>query len=215
MGKIINDFHLKRLTNLLDTSGGQVVYGGRVNAEIRHIQPTIILNPKTDSPIMNEEIFGPILPIFVYKNLEEVITLINDRPKPLAVYYFGNPQNQDAIRIYNMTSSGSFMTNECIMQSVSHYQGFGGVGESGTGRYAGYEGFKNFSNRKGVLIKSPVPAFVREMLNPPFTDAKIATIEKVFFKASLYNQSDVARWFSYSAVGAVMIYAFYYFLTQM
>lgn len=77
MGKVINDFHVKRLTKLLDTSGGEVVYGGRVNAEVKHIQPTIILNPKADSPIMCEEIFGTILPIFIYKNLEEVITFVN------------------------------------------------------------------------------------------------------------------------------------------
>jgi aldehyde dehydrogenase (NAD+) len=121
MGKIINDFHVKRLTNLLDTSGGQVVYGGRVNAEARHIQPTLILNPKEDSPIMNEEIFGPILPIFIYKNLEEVLTLINDRPKPLAIYYYGAPTHPDSVRIWNSTSSGAYMTNDCCMQSVSHY----------------------------------------------------------------------------------------------
>jgi len=68
------------------------------------------------------------------------------------------------------------MTNDCCMQSVSHYQGFGGVGESGSGRYGGYEGFKNFSNRKGILIKGPVPAMVRNMMNPPFTDAKIGNL---------------------------------------
>lgn len=101
MGKIINDFHVKRLTNLLDTSGGQIVYGGRVNDKARHIQPTLILNPKEDSPIMNEEIFGPILPIFIYKNLEEVLTLINDRPKPLAIYYYGAPAHPDSARIWN------------------------------------------------------------------------------------------------------------------
>jgi acyl-CoA reductase-like NAD-dependent aldehyde dehydrogenase len=70
---------------------------------------------------MNEEIFGPILVIIVYKNLEEVINYINERPKPLAVYFCGNPQHPDSVRIYNQTSSGAYMTNEFLMQSISHY----------------------------------------------------------------------------------------------
>lgn len=169
-GKVINDFHVKRLTNLMDTSKGEIVYGGKVNAEVKHIQPTIIINPAHDSPLMNEEIFGPILPILVYKNLDEVINYINEKPKALAVYYFGLSTHSDAVRIFNETSSGCFSTNECIMQCVSNYQGFGGVGESGSGRYGGYEGFKNFSNRKGVILKKPSPAFVRSMTLPPYTE---------------------------------------------
>ncbi len=89
------------------------------------------------------------------------------------------------------------------------------MGESGTGRYAGYEGFKQFSNRKGVLIKGPVPAFVRSMLNPPYTDAKSKQMEKVFSKAVLYNQSDVARWITYALGVSLVICSGIYFLTQM
>jgi len=120
-GKIINDFHTKRLEKLIQTAGGDILYGGKINHEKRHIQPTLILNPGIDSPIMQEEIFGPVLPIFTYKNMKEVIKFINARPKPLAVYYYGNPGSVDAIDLANLTSSGAFMTNECLFQSLSHY----------------------------------------------------------------------------------------------
>lgn len=136
---------------------------------------------------MNEEIFGPILPILVYKNLTEVINYINEKPKALAVYFYGQCACTDAVRVFNETSSGCFSTNECIMQCLSNYQGFGGVGESGSGRYGGFEGFKNFSNRKGVLLKKPAPAFARAMALPPFTTDKLKTTERIFTFATLHN----------------------------
>ena len=141
-GKIINDFHVQRILKLIDTSGGQILYGGKANPSVKHIQPTIILNPGKDSALMSEEIFGPVLPILVYKNLEEVTTLINEKPKPLAVYFYCQTNHADLGKIQTQTSSGAICVNECFMQMVSHYQGFGGVGESGYGRYGGYEGFK-------------------------------------------------------------------------
>lgn len=91
MGKIVNDFHMKRLTDLLDSSNGQIIYGGRTNEAARHMQPTLVLNPKVSSQLMTEEIFGPILPIMTYKNFDEVVSFIRDRPKPLAVYFMGHP----------------------------------------------------------------------------------------------------------------------------
>merc|ERR1712147_182353 len=109
-GKIINDFHVKRLMNLIDTSKGEIMYGGKCNEKVKHIEPTIILNPSHDSPLMQEEIFGPIMPIFTYENMEQVIKYINGRPKPLAVYFYGNPTSPDSLKLYNRTSSGAYMT---------------------------------------------------------------------------------------------------------
>lgn len=80
-----------------------------------------------------------------------------------------------------------------VLHTVSHYQGFGGVGDSGYGRYGGgFEGYKHFSNRKGILIKKPIPAMIREQLQPPYTPAKVSRLEKIFVVACQYNQSDVA-----------------------
>jgi len=107
-----------------------------------------------------------------------VINFVNDRDKPLAVYYFGRQNSRNSIRVRQETSSGGFVVNECMIQLLSHYQGFGGVGQSGYGRYGGYEGFKNFSNRKGCLIKGPPPTALRPLLVPPYTESKMGVFRK-------------------------------------
>ena len=86
---MINDFHCNRVAELLETAGGKVICGGKVNREAKHIEPTIILKPSLESKLMKEEIFGPIMPVFPFKDIGEVIRFINAREKPLAVYYFG------------------------------------------------------------------------------------------------------------------------------
>jgi aldehyde dehydrogenase (NAD+) len=134
-GHIINDFHFERVKKLMETSGGEIIYGGQTYAPNKHIQPTMIMNPKDDSPIMNEEIFGPVLPIKVYKDIDDVICYINDREKALVVYFMGNANHADSKKVQDRTSSGEYSTNECLSHILSHYTGFGGVGESGTGRY--------------------------------------------------------------------------------
>lgn len=110
--------------------------------EVKHCEPTIIFEPNLDAEIMTDEIFGPILPIIPYRDMDECIDFINDRDKPLALYYFGDQNSANCTRVYEETSSGAFMTNDAIIHLVSHYQGFGGVGSSGYGRYVGWEGFQ-------------------------------------------------------------------------
>lgn len=117
---------------------------------------------------MTEEIFGPILPVFPFKDIREVIKFINARDKPLAVYFFGNSTGANAASLCKQTSSGAFVTNEVITHINSHHMGFGGVGKSGMGRHGGYEGFKCFSNRKGILLKNPAPAMLSSLMAPPF-----------------------------------------------
>lgn len=168
-GKMINDFHCKRVKGLLETAGGTVICGGKVNLEARHIEPTVILQPSLDSKLMTEEIFGPVLPVFPFRDIKDVIKFINARDKPLAVYYFGRATSLNSHRLSRETSSGSYVTNEVITQINSHHFGFGGVGKSGTGRHGGYEGFKCFSNRKAILVKSPAPAMIFKLLIPPYS----------------------------------------------
>lgn len=114
-GHIINDFHFERLCKLKESSGGKIIYGGQTCAANKHIQSTLILDPSDESGLMNEEIFGPLLPIKVYKDINEVVDYINDRPKPLAVYFFGKYNHADCKKLQDETSSGSFATNECII----------------------------------------------------------------------------------------------------
>ena len=89
MGRIINENHTNRVAKLLETAGGTTICGGRVFKDKQYVEPTIILKPDLESPLMKEEIFGPIMPVFPYKEINEVIKFINAREKPLAVYYFG------------------------------------------------------------------------------------------------------------------------------
>jgi hypothetical protein len=91
------------------------------------------------------------------KDMDDVIEYINDNPKPLAVYFFGKQKHSDSYRLRDETSSGAYVTNECVSQAITHYTGFGGVGDSGSGRYGGFEGYKNFCNRKGGMIKAAQP----------------------------------------------------------
>ena len=88
--------------------------GGKVNVEARFVEPTVILNPDMNSELMTDEIFGPVIPIISFLNLNEVIKFVNARPKPLAVYYFGKHNGPNSIRLMNETRSGQFVTNDCI-----------------------------------------------------------------------------------------------------
>ena len=171
--RIVSERHLNRLTGLLDD--GTVVLGGNHDAADRYLEPTILLDPSTDSAIMSDEIFGPILPILSFTDLQEVIGFVNARPKPLALYIFANSDNV-VDEVISQTSSGGV----CVNHSLLHYGvsdlGFGGVGDSGIGRYHGKSGFDQFSNMKSVLKKRFKPEL--SLLYPPYTEKK----EKIYRK---------------------------------
>jgi len=180
MGKIVTDWHCDRLKKLIDDSNGQVKCGGRIDKDIKFVEPTIIVNPDKNSTLMKEEIFGPILPIITFKYIEEVIDFINDGDKPLAVYYFGKVYNNlNKEKLMDETSSGAFLVNEVMFHIINHSFGFGGVGASGYGRYGGYEGFKQFSNPKSIMIKPSLNLYPFTQLYPPFTPNKQKLIKRL------------------------------------
>jgi len=146
--RIISDRHFQRLTSLIDKS--KIIYGGKTNPDDRYIEPTLLYPMGWNDPIMQDEIFGPILPIIVYSDLDEVIERINDRPKPLALYAF---VNNKVIRrkIIKEVSFGGGAVNNTIMHIVTHFLPFGGVGSSGIGCYHGKYSFDTFSHTKSVL----------------------------------------------------------------
>ena len=119
-GKIINDIHTDRIENLIKTAGGTIICGGKVNKEVRHIEPTVIFEPDLNSQIMKEEIFGPVMPVLPFKDIRDVIKFINEREKPLAVYYFGKSNGLNAQVLASETSSGAFVTNELINYIASN-----------------------------------------------------------------------------------------------
>jgi aldehyde dehydrogenase (NAD+) len=146
--KIVNSRHFSRLEAYL--SDGQVLFGGRVNGELRKMEPTLIDAPSFDSPVMQDEIFGPILPVYGYANLDEAISFIQSRPKPLALYLFTGSQEIEN-KVNGTVSFGGGCINDTLMHIATPYLPFGGVGESGIGSYHGMSSFGTFSHYKSVL----------------------------------------------------------------
>ncbi len=145
--RIINQKAMERLQGLLQES--KIIYGGKVDPADKYISPTLTDQAGEDNPIMQEEIFGPLLPVISFKEIEDALKIINDREKPLAFYYFGS--NHKAKDVLSRVSSGGVCLNDTILHVANHHLPFGGVGHSGTGRYHGKESFLAFSNRRAIL----------------------------------------------------------------
>jgi len=147
-GKIISKKHFGRIRKYM--ADGKIIHGGQVIEDDLYISPTLLTEVELDSPIMREEIFGPILPIFTYIDLDEVLEYIRSQPKPLALYIYSN-RSEIQKKILSETSSGSVAINDSVTQFVSMHLPFGGVGFSGMGRYHGRYGFETFSHQKAVF----------------------------------------------------------------
>jgi aldehyde dehydrogenase (NAD+) len=163
-GRIIDARHHERLTRLIE--GETVVTGGQTDANQLHIAPTVLRDVSPNAPVMREEIFGPVLPVLAVDDMEEAIRFINEREKPLALYVFSsNAARTD--RIITATSAGGVCVNDTILHVVAPELPFGGVGESGMGKYHGRAGFEAFSNAKAVFRHST--SFDLSMRYPPFS----------------------------------------------
>ena len=145
--RIVNDKAFDRLIGYLESA--EVVAGGEHDKATRYIAPTIIDNVSLDSPIMQDEIFGPIFPVVTFSNIDEAISLVTEREKPLALYYFGD--NKTANHVLKHTSSGGACVNDTIMHIANEKLPFGGVGNSGMSSYHGRESFDVFSHRRAVV----------------------------------------------------------------
>lgn len=152
--RVINHRQFDRLIGLLsDLDESQILLGGRTDRPSLYIEPTVVGINSLDLKIMEEEIFGPILPILTYENLDQAITLVKSKPRPLALYFFStNKPNQD--RIIKEISFGGGCINDTIMHLSTPELPFGGIGDSGMGNYHGKASFDTFSHRKSILKKS-------------------------------------------------------------
>lgn len=149
-GKIINQKHFERVSSLINTE--KVVHGGKTNPQTQQIEPTVLDNVTWDDAVMQEEIFGPIMPILTYENLDQVIADLQKKQKPLALYIFS--QNKNNIKaITEKVSYGGGCINDTIIHLATSEMGFGGVGESGMGSYHGKTGFDAFSHTKSIVDK--------------------------------------------------------------
>ena len=152
-----------------------MVYGGELDESRPAMAPTLVLEPSLDSPLMKEEIFGPILPIITVDNMEAGIKFVNSRPKPLALYAFSD--KDDVLdNIISKTSSGSVCTNDTMLFMTNPELPFGGVGNSGMGSYHGQAGFDTFSHIKTVMKRSfALDVFFRYA---PFSKFKLSLLKK-------------------------------------
>lgn len=176
--RIINDKAYQRLTSYLDE--GKILYGGNCDAEERYIQFTLLDlgqlltdNSQQTLDVMTTEIFGPILPVIEFDHINKVYDFIAQRPKPLALYYFGN--DEAAMDVLNRTTSGGVCVNDTILHVANEHLPFGGVGESGMGKYHSHESFLAFSNKRAVLKSSNRIDFA--MKYPPYD--KMELIKKL------------------------------------
>ena len=146
-------------------SAGTIIHGGRMNPETRYIEPTLIDGITFDDPIMQEEIFGPLLPIIPYTTIEDAITRINRGEKPLALYLFTSSKRVRE-QVLSATSSGGGCVNDTIMHVSNHRLPFGGVGNSGMGCYHGKFSFDTFSHHRSILRKTTL--FNPTIAYPPY-----------------------------------------------
>ena len=149
-GKIITEKHFQRITGLIDKS--KVVFGGNSDPETRKIEPTLLDNITWEDPVMGQEIFGPVLPVLTFAQLDEVIETVNSREKPLALYIFA--ENKAAVRmVTSRCAFGGGCVNDCVIHLATSHMGFGGMGESGMGAYHGKAGFDAFTHYKSIVDK--------------------------------------------------------------
>lgn len=172
--RIINERHFERLSGYLDN--GTIITGGQTKEEEKYIAPTIIDNITWDDPLMQEEIFGPLLPVVEFENLDEVIETVNQHPKPLSLYFFSQNKKKQEMIIKEIRFGGGCI-NDTVAHFINHYLPFGGIGDSGLGSYHGKASFDTFSHKKGMLKKS---TWLDIPLRYPPYGGKLKWIKKVF-----------------------------------
>ncbi|MFT7242903.1 MAG: coniferyl-aldehyde dehydrogenase [Candidatus Azotimanducaceae bacterium] len=175
---IVNERHFDRLNGYIDDAkakGASVIVLNPADEDFsqqehHRIPPTIIMDPTDDMTVMQEEVFGPVLPVKRYSNIDEPIQYINDHPRPLGLYYFGQDSTQER-KVLDRTTSGGVTVNDVIMHITQEDLPFGGVGPSGMGSYHGYDGFKNFSHAKAVFSQSKTVSKLAAAMRPPYKKA--------------------------------------------
>ena len=149
--RMVNRKHFDRVMGLIDPA--KVVFGGRGDPETLKIQPTVLDNVSPEDPVMQEEIFGPVLPVLTFDQIGEALDFVNARPRPLALYLFSQEKSTQE-RFLRRTSFGGGCINDTVIHLATSRMGFGGVGNSGMGSYHGRDSFETFSHRKSVVKKS-------------------------------------------------------------
>lgn len=171
--RVVNTISLDRFSNYL--KDGEIYFGGEIDKETLYMEPTILTNVKLESSVMTDEIFGPILPAIEFNDLNEIISIINKREKPLALYYFSE-SNKKIEYVIERTSAGGVTINDTIIHVANGNLPFGGVGPSGLGKYHGQDSFNTFSHTKSVMKRGTFIEF--KIRFAPYND-RIKLLRKV------------------------------------
>jgi len=175
-GRIVNKRQFERLISLIEQDKDKIIYGGGSSVGNLYIEPTILDKVDWTDAVMQDEIFGPIMPILEYQDLESAIEMINERPKPLSLYIFTEDKNVEA-EVLGRVSFGGGCVNDTISHVTSANMPFGGVGNSGIGSYHGKDSFETFSHKKSILKKSTSVAI--KFIFPPYEN-RVNFIKKIF-----------------------------------
>lgn len=176
--RIVNQRQFDRISGYLAEGDGKVTVGGACDASTLRIQPTVVVDPDPDGPLMQNEIFGPILPVITVQSLDEAIRFVNSRPKPLSAYLFTKAKDVRE-RVIKEVPAGGMLVNHLAFQVSTAKLPFGGVGASGMGAYHGRYGFEEFSHRKSVLTK-PTRPDLSSFIYPPYTERAFKMARRMF-----------------------------------
>ena len=182
---VVNERHYDRITGYVSEArerGAEVVEINPAGEDFRQqphhkIPPTLVIDPDDDLGVMQDEIFGPVMPIKSYDKVEDTIEYINDKPRPLGLYYFGQDQEEED-RVLSHTTSGGVTVNDVIMHISQEDLPFGGVGPSGMGSYHGYDGFKTFSHAKAIYTQTKVNIAEMAGLRPPYGEKILKAVRQ-------------------------------------
>lgn len=182
LARMVNDRHYQRVWALVEDAvqqGAQVVIGGQSQADERYIAPTVLIGVREEMRIMQEEIFGPVLPVLTFSHLEEALAVVRKRPKPLDMY-IGSRSQANIRYLLSHTSAGNTVINEYMTSLSNPHLPFGGVNHSGLGKSGGRHSFIEFSNARGVMRRHWLFSGLK-MIQPPFNDLKMGLL-KFFYK---------------------------------
>ncbi|BBZ46394.1 aldehyde dehydrogenase family protein [Mycobacterium parmense] len=176
--RVVNQRQFDRISGYLSGGDGKVTVGGGCDASSMRIQPTVVVDPDPDGPLMRNEIFGPVLPVVTVQSLDDAIRFVNSRPKPLSAYLF-TKNRATRERVIQEVPAGGMLVNHIAFQVSTAKLPFGGVGASGMGAYHGRYGFEEFSHRKSVLTK-PTRPDLSSFIYPPYTERAFKMARKLF-----------------------------------
>jgi aldehyde dehydrogenase (NAD+) len=176
--RIVNQRQFDRLTGYLATTKGTIALGGNSDASTLRLEPTVVVDPDPDEPLMRNEIFGPILPVISVQSLDDAIRFVNSRPKPLSAYLFTKTRAVRE-RVIREVPAGGMLVNHLAFQVSTARLPFGGVGASGMGAYHGRWGFEEFSHSKSVLTK-PTRPDISSFIYPPYTEKAWKLARRLF-----------------------------------